>query len=39
MDSPLGRSLLRRRIDEEVTVETPGGDRIYAIVSIEYDQS
>jgi transcription elongation factor GreB len=39
MDSPLGRSLLRRRIDEEVTVETPRGDRIYAIVSIEYDQS
>jgi transcription elongation factor GreB len=38
MDSPLGKSLLRRRIDEEVTVETPAGDRIYAIVSIEYDQ-
>jgi transcription elongation factor GreB len=36
MDSPLGRALLRRRIDEEVVVETPGGARAYLIVSIEY---
>jgi transcription elongation factor GreB len=39
MDSPLGRALLRRRIDEEVTVETPGGARLYVIVSIEYHRS
>ena len=39
MDSPLGRALLRKRIDEEVTVETPAGDRAYLIVSIEYEQS
>jgi transcription elongation factor GreB len=39
MDSPLGRVLLRRRIDEEVTVETPAGNRMYVIVSIEYEQS
>jgi transcription elongation factor GreB len=37
MDSPLGRALLRRRIDEEVTVDTPAGDRLYVIVSIEYE--
>ena len=36
MDSPLGRSLLRRRIDEEVAVETPAGVRTYLIVAIEY---
>jgi len=36
MDSPLGRALLRKRIDEEVVVETPGGARAYLIVSIEY---
>ena len=36
MDSPLGRALLRRRLDEEVVVETPGGARAYLIVSIEY---
>jgi len=37
MDSPLGRSLLRRRIDDEVKVETPGGSRVYLIVAIEYE--
>jgi transcription elongation factor GreB len=39
MDSPLGRALLRRRIEEEVAVETPSGSRIYAIVAIEYETS
>ena len=38
MDSPLGRALLRRRRDEEVVVETPGGVRAYLIVSIEYER-
>jgi transcription elongation factor GreB len=37
MDSPLGRALLRRALDEEVTVETPGGSRLYVIVSIDYE--
>src|SRR5215469_5600187 len=37
MDSPLGRALLRRQIDEEVTVETPAGSRLYVIVAIEYE--
>ena len=36
MDSPLGRALLRRRLDEEVTVATPAGERLYVIVEIEY---
>jgi transcription elongation factor GreB len=36
MDSPLGRALLRRRLEEQVVVETPGGERSYVIVSIEY---
>ena len=38
MDSPLGKALLRRRIDEEVSVETPGGSRLYVIVAIEYER-
>jgi len=38
MDSPLGRALLRRRTDEEVTVETPAGPRVYLIMSIEYER-
>jgi len=37
MDSPLGRSLLRRALDEEVTVEAPAGQCMYLIVAIEYE--
>jgi len=37
MDSPLGRALLRRALDEEVSLETPGGSRAYLIVAIEYE--
>ena len=36
MDSPLGRALLTRRIDEEIAVAAPGGERAYVIVSISY---
>jgi transcription elongation factor GreB len=36
MDSPLGRALLTRRLDEEISVELPGGRRSYVIVEIEY---
>jgi len=39
MDSPLGRSLLRRSLEEEVTVESPRGSSAYLIVSIEYERS
>jgi len=37
MDSPLGRALLRKGIDDEVTVELPDGSRTFTIVSIAYD--
>ena len=37
MDSPLARSLMRRSVDEEVTVEAPAGCVQYLIVSIEYE--
>src|SRR6185312_127631 len=36
MDSPLGRALLRRALDDEVAVELPGGTRKFVIVAIEY---
>ena len=39
MDSPLGRALLRKTLDDEVTVEAPGGSRAFVIVSIEYERS
>jgi transcription elongation factor GreB len=37
MDAPLGRALLRRALDEEVSVATPTGERAYLIVAIEYE--
>lgn len=37
MDSPLGRALLSRRLDDEVTVEAPGGSRALLIVAVEYE--
>jgi transcription elongation factor GreB len=37
MDSPLGRALMRRALDEQVSVEAPGGSRAYVIVAIEYE--
>jgi transcription elongation factor GreB len=36
MDSPLGRALLRRSLDDEVTVELPAGSRTLVIVEIDY---
>lgn len=36
MDSPLGRALLRKAIDDEVTVEVPGGTKTYVVVSVRY---
>jgi transcription elongation factor GreB len=36
MDSPLGRALLRKALDAEVTVELPGGSRTFVIVAIDY---
>jgi transcription elongation factor GreB len=36
MDSPLGRALLGKRLDDEITAELPGGVRTFVIVSIDY---
>lgn len=36
MDSPLGRALLRRALDDEVAVDLPGGIRKFVIVAIRY---
>lgn len=36
MDSPLGRALLRRSLDDQVAVELPGGSRTLIIVAIDY---
>ncbi len=36
MDSPLGRALMRKRLDDEFTVETPAGVRTFVVVAVEY---
>jgi transcription elongation factor GreB len=36
MDSPLGRALMRKALDDELTVELPGGARKFVIVQIAY---
>src|SRR5688572_16360110 len=37
MDSPLGRALMKKGLDDEVTIEVPGGQRTLVIVKIEYE--
>jgi len=39
MDSPLGRALLRRSLDDEVTVELPAGSQRLVIIEIDYGLS
>lgn len=36
MDSPLGRSLLGKRLDDEITVELPGGAASLIVAAISY---
>jgi transcription elongation factor GreB len=37
MDSPLARMLMKKAVDDEVTVEVPGGKMTYVITEIRYD--
>lgn len=37
MDSPVAKALLKKALDDEVTVRTPRGDVRYDIVSIRYE--
>lgn len=37
MDSPVAIALMRKQIDDEVTVQTPGGEIIYTVMQIYYD--
>ena len=36
-DSPLARALMKKRCDDEVTVETPGGRRVLYILRVTYE--
>lgn len=37
MDSPVSRALLGKQVDDEVTVQTPGGEMIYIILRVSYE--
>jgi len=37
MDAPLARAMMRKALDEEFTVELPGGARRMTIVEIRYE--
>lgn len=37
MDAPLARALMRKALDDEVTVQLPGGQRVYVVVAIRYE--
>jgi transcription elongation factor GreB len=39
MDSPLGRALMRKALDDEVKVELPGGVKRYVVVGVRYEES
>jgi transcription elongation factor GreB len=36
MDSPLGRSLLGKRLDDEISVALPGGTTLLTVVAVSY---
>lgn len=38
MDAPLARALMKREVDDEITLEAPGGKTTYIIVSISYPE-
>jgi len=38
MDSPLGRALLRKGVDDQVTVELPTGARTFIVYEVRYER-
>ena len=37
MDAPLARVLMKKTLDDEVTVEVPGGRMAYVVTGIRYE--
>lgn len=37
MDSPLARALFKKTLDDEVSIEVPGGRKRYVVVAIDYN--
>lgn len=38
MDAPMARALMKKRVDDEVTVHTPQGDKLYHIIEVAYSK-
>ena len=38
IDSPMGRALIGHRVNDEIVVKAPEGEKQYYIVAISYDQ-
>ena len=38
MDSPMAKSLMKKSVDDEVTVKTPGGKVCYFIIDVQYQE-
>jgi transcription elongation factor GreB len=36
MDSPLGKAILGREVDDEISISTPKGANVYYIAKIRY---
>ena len=36
MDSPLARALLGKRLDDEIRVESPSGEKLYYVTAVSY---
>ncbi len=34
--SPIARALIGKSVDDEVTIQTPGGDRLYEIIEVKH---
>ncbi len=37
MDSPIAKTLLKKKLDDEIRVQTPTGEEVFYIEKIEYD--
>jgi len=36
MDAPMAKALMKKRVDDEVLVHTPKGDKVYFVVEVSY---
>jgi transcription elongation factor GreB len=39
MDSPIAKALLKKKLDDEVTITTPNGEAVFYIDGIEYEEN